>query len=662
MSVGAYAQNGCTTLGQTPSTAFPVCGTNTFSQSTVPACPGAIVPTYCAQAIPDANPFYYKFTCFKAGTLGFTITPNNQGDDYDWQLFDITGQSPNNIYTDKSLVVGANWSGSYGNTGASSAGVATTECPSNPAQNEPTFSTMPSLVVGHTYLLLISHYTTTNQSGYSLNFTGGSASISDTTNPLLQSTQVLDCGNTTVRVYLDKNMLCSSLAADGSDFVLSLPGSTTPVGPAIVSASGDNCNSGFDMDSLTLTFAGPIPAGNYLLSMKKGSDGNTILDICNNSIHVGDSVAVSIPTPPPPGILDSIKIPACTPATLYAVFSKGILCSSVATDGSNFKITGPSAVSVTGATCTGDSSHTVAIQLSAPIYQGGTYQVQFGPGSTGTTVVDECYQTLVPATLSVTVADTVSALIDYTIALGCSQDAIDFTNPGGNGIDSWTWTFDDTLVKSGEDQLMSYKVYGEKSAKLVVSNGVCSDSTSITLDLDNTLKAVFEATNLLCPNDKAFFTDSSIGNITSYTWLFGDGTTSNLVVPPAKEYPAISVNTNFVVQLIVTNAAGCADTASQIIQDIANCYIAVPSAFTPNGDGINDYLYPLNAYKATNLEFRVFDRWGNLVFQTEDWTRRWDGTVDGHQSPVGTYVWTLRYTNSETGEKVVQKGTSVLIR
>ena len=88
----------------------------------------------------------------------------------------------------------------------------------------------------------------------------------------------------------------------------------------------------------------------------------------------------------------------------------------------------------------------------------------------------------------------------------------------------------------------------------------------------------------------------------------------------------------------------------------------MPSAFTPNGDGINDYLYPLNAYKAAGLEFRVYNRYGQLVFQTTDWTRRWDGTVGGARAPVGTYVWTLRYTNTETGAKVVQKGTSMLIR
>ena len=101
----------CTTLGQNPSTAFPVCGTTDFNQSTVPICQNNTIPVpgctgRTGVVYGDKNPFWYKFTCFKAGTLGFLITPNNLSDDYDWQLFDITGViNLNAVYTDASLFV-----------------------------------------------------------------------------------------------------------------------------------------------------------------------------------------------------------------------------------------------------------------------------------------------------------------------------------------------------------------------------------------------------------------------------------------------------------------------------------------------------------------------------------------------------------------------------
>src|SRR3984893_15688158 len=167
----------CTAPGQNPSTAFPVCGTTTFQQTTVPICsthalfvPGCSGSSNANYA--DKNPFWYKFTCYASGTLGFLITPNDLGDDYDWQLYDITGHNANDVFTDNSLVVTGNWSGSYGLTGASSSGVNYIQCASNPTAGAPKFSSMPVLQAGHEYLLLVSHFTD-SQSGYSLSFGGG---------------------------------------------------------------------------------------------------------------------------------------------------------------------------------------------------------------------------------------------------------------------------------------------------------------------------------------------------------------------------------------------------------------------------------------------------------------------------------------------------------
>ena len=93
-----------------------------------------------------------------------------------------------------------------------------------------------------------------------------------------------------------------------------------------------------------------------------------------------------------------------------------------------------------------------------------------------------------------------------------------------------------------------------------------------------------------------------------------------------------------------------------------SCYITVPNGFTPNGDGKNDYLYPLNAYNAIALDFKVYNREGQIVFETRDWTKKWDGTINGHPQATGTYVWTLNYTDGPTGKKIFLQGTSVLIR
>src|SRR6476469_328290 len=247
----------CTTQGQTPATAFPVCGTSTFHQGVVPVCgmhtldvPGCPAGPNVQYA--DLNPFWYKFTCYESGTLGFLITPKNLGDDYDWQLYDITGHDPADVFTDKSLVVTGNWSGSYGKTGASNTGVSFVQCASDPAQQQTnTFAKMPQVTVEHTYLLLISHFSGDSQSGYDLSFGGGTAVITDTTQPHLKAVEI-NCSDDQLQVKLNKNILCKSIAADGSDFTINAPGIT------VTGSSGVNCSAKFDTDSLQLELSAPL--------------------------------------------------------------------------------------------------------------------------------------------------------------------------------------------------------------------------------------------------------------------------------------------------------------------------------------------------------------------------------------------------------------------
>lgn len=151
----------CSTLGQTPQTAFPVCGTDTFHQTKVPICNNGNLPTGCTDGAlySDKNPYWYRFTCFQAGTLGFQVKPNTASDDYDWQLFDITGiTNLNDVYTNAALTVCNNWSSNPDTTGTSAGRSNTRSCAGPTYSNQ---TAMPVLIVGHTYLLMVSHFTDT---------------------------------------------------------------------------------------------------------------------------------------------------------------------------------------------------------------------------------------------------------------------------------------------------------------------------------------------------------------------------------------------------------------------------------------------------------------------------------------------------------------------
>jgi gliding motility-associated-like protein len=649
----------CTTIGQTPSTAFPVCGTTTFKQSTVPLCNSnsLYVPGCSGSGNADyanKNPFWYKFTCYTSGTLGFLITPNNLADDYDWQLYDVTGHNPDEIYTNDHIIVTGNWAGNPGTTGASKDGANFIQCASSYDGSEPRFSKMPNLIAGHQYILLVSHFTDT-QSGYSLSFGDGTAVITDTTKPALKELNS-SCSATHLFVRLNKHMQCKSLAADGSDFTLS-PGTIK-----IISAKA--VCTGFDMDSLLLELSGPLPVGKYSLSVKEGTDGNTLLDNCDNPIPVGSSLPLVIePLAPTP--MDSLSPLQCAPQSLQLVFKKNILCSTVAPDGSDFAVSGPSAVNITGATtnCTDDLTQTITINLSAPIQKGGVYQIELKTGTDGNTILDECsQQTPIGSMIRFVVKDTVSADFTYHVAAGCKMDTVQFLHNGRNGVDQWNWQLDYNGKSNLQNPVTYFMPNGQKTIQLAVSNGFCNDSATKIISLGNELKAAFETNNTICPEDTAVFQNQSIGDIVSYYWDFKNGTISTDQNPLPQKYPVTQMESIYPVTLIVKNDIGCYDTAVNNIRVLKSCYIAVPNAFTPNGDGLNDYLYPLNAFKADHLEFKVYNRLGQLLFTSNDWSQEWDGTFKGEPQAAGVFVWTLKYSLRDTGKQFFKKGSTVLIR
>jgi gliding motility-associated-like protein len=113
--------------------------------------------------------------------------------------------------------------------------------------------------------------------------------------------------------------------------------------------------------------------------------------------------------------------------------------------------------------------------------------------------------------------------------------------------------------------------------------------------------------------------------------------------------------------LKISNDNGCVDFDSVHVRVFKDPDIYVPTAFTPNGDGKNDLfkVYPVS-FDITN--FSIYDRWGNIVFSTSDYTRGWDGTFRQRVISAGTFVWIVQGKNKKTGATVVKKGTITLVR
>jgi gliding motility-associated-like protein len=124
--------------------------------------------------------------------------------------------------------------------------------------------------------------------------------------------------------------------------------------------------------------------------------------------------------------------------------------------------------------------------------------------------------------------------------------------------------------------------------------------------------------------------------------------------------PVAIVNRNISYVLKTFNSSGCFDLDTinvQVFQTMPDIF--VPNAFAPGG--LNTELRPKAVGISTMDYFRVFNRWGQLVFQTSQFNKGWDGRINGIGQPNGTYVWMVSGTDY-TGKKVVKKGTATLIR
>lgn len=189
-----------------------------------------------------------------------------------------------------------------------------------------------------------------------------------------------------------------------------------------------------------------------------------------------------------------------------------------------------------------------------------------------------------------------------------------------------------------------------------VYNGACegiSDSVDI-IERDPFPIAEFTASSEtgIAPVEVQFLNLSQ--KAVRYRWDFGEGRTPNFEEEPRVTFQAGTWD----VQLIAFSEEGCTDTA-QAKLDFEHPALHVPTAFSPNGDGVNDQFYVGN-YGLSKFDFRVYTRWGLEIFHTQNPAFKWDGNYRGVIVPEGVYVYKLVITD-EANRRKVQTGTVTVI-
>lgn len=157
-----------------------------------------------------------------------------------------------------------------------------------------------------------------------------------------------------------------------------------------------------------------------------------------------------------------------------------------------------------------------------------------------------------------------------------------------------------------------------------------------------------------------FFDQTANGQ--AVKWTFDSLGVDSTNFPTSFTFPE-DKEADYRVCLTAVNQFGCENDICKTIQVIGQLTLLVPSAFTPNGDGVNDLFVPvISGHNAQSYKLRIFNRWGNEIYTTEELNNGWDGTYKGAQSPEGIYTWKIVAKSRFGVERIIQTGMVTLLR
>ena len=237
---------------------------------------------------------------------------------------------------------------------------------------------------------------------------------------------------------------------------------------------------------------------------------------------------------------------------------------------------------------------------------------------------------------------------------GCAPLTVQFENLGKPGA-YYIWDFGTGDSSNAENPVYTYRDSGNYKVRFYIKPGrTCRyiDSSLIEVEVLNTTEALFDIDPGKPELEKLVrFTNKSIGG-EQYSWLL-----DRQAVSTEKNWSyRFGALGRYEICLAIKNEF-CEDT---LCRDIVFPLVDVPNAFTPNGDGNNDTLF-VRGFGVIELDFRLYNRWGQLVFETDRLSQGWDGRFNGEEQDMDVYVYVLNAL-LENNEKVSKKGNITLIR
>ncbi|MCI5055039.1 MAG: choice-of-anchor L domain-containing protein [Flavobacteriales bacterium] len=279
--------------------------------------------------------------------------------------------------------------------------------------------------------------------------------------------------------------------------------------------------------------------------------------------------------------------------------------------------------------------------------------IHANPDTSGYLIVgltDFCRNDTTYDSVFVTVPIYVPIQIVYDDTLnGCEGDEFELNTYVRGGIGDYSYYWDLFLERNDS---VTTNVYESTVYELIAVDECRNYDTARIHVMIN--EPIAEFTILHHDLQDVVFQNRSSEDALLFNWDFGDGGDSD------ERDPIYSYSRNeiYTVTLEVTNQWDCIDSVTKFIEPPFSVWI--PNAFTPNADGVNDKL-EIYTLGVTDFEFQIFNRWGDLVFQTTNPENYWDGSFNGSISKEGVFIYKVKATGITT-ERLSKTGTITLFK
>ena len=272
----------------------------------------------------------------------------------------------------------------------------------------------------------------------------------------------------------------------------------------------------------------------------------------------------------------------------------------------------------------------------------------------------------VPRTKSLTVTVSGKPRADFSYSGSCTNVPIQFTNlstvgfaEGGYAVVNWN--FGNGQQSTQTNPVVTYNTPGSYSVQLIVSGITCPQLrdtiTKVILvqrgRADSTYPRIF-ASRL------NRFTMSALPGGISYLWTPPIGL-SHPTRAITDAYYLGADPSKLTYTILIKDSSGCINNDKQEVWVFEKPDVYAPTAFTPNKDSANDEFIPFYINIKSLESFRIFNRWGVKIFETNDMSKHWDGKINGVNAPLETYTWVVECYDVN-GVKLVRKGMVTLIR